>query len=299
MNPYYKDYAKYIAEFFPDFKVQKISVNSGASCPNRDGTIGTGGCAYCDNSSFTPGYCMQGGDIAAQICAGRKFFARKYPHMKFLAYFQSFTTTHGRDACRLSSMWEEALDQEDIVGLVVGTRPDCLPQEAVDSLRDVARRVPVFIELGAESAHDKTLRLVNRGHTWAQTVDAVRRCADAGLHVGLHMICGLPGESRRDILDSTIAACRLPVESLKFHHLQILKSTPLYDSWLRGDFPLLFDSAEEYARFCCELIEIIPQEIAIERFMASAPPAKVAAPAWGLKNYEFTNLLLNLLSVSK
>ena len=147
-------------------------------------------------------------------------------------------------------------------------------------------RSPVFIELGAESAHDKTLRLVNRGHTWAQTVDAVRRCADAGLHVGLHMICGLPGESRRDILDSTIAACRLPVESLKFHHLQILKSTPLYDSWLRGDFPLLFDSAEEYARFCCELIEIIPQEIAIERFMASAPPAKVAAPAWGLKNYE-------------
>lgn len=288
----YRDYSEYIREYFPGVKVQKLSVNAGFTCPNRDGTIGRGGCIYCDNRSFTPAYCAEGDDtVTAQLERGKAFFARKYPAMKYLAYFQSYTNTYGRAAEGLGRLWEEALAVPDVVGLVVGTRPDMLGPEVVEALGAVAARVPVFLEIGAETSHDRTLAFINRGHTWQTTTDAARRCAAAGLHVGLHLIAGLPGETEEDILATVDACCALPIESLKLHQLQVIRGTTLHRLWIEGKCRLLYDCPEQYLDLCIRIIERVPRHIAIERFLASAPPAMVVAPRWGLKNHEFTDLL--------
>lgn len=289
-NPFYKDYSEYISEFFPGVKMQKISVNAGFSCPNRDGSIGTGGCSYCSNASFTPSYCLSSDSVADQLLKGKDFFSRKYPQMKYLAYFQSFTNTYGNPA-RLRRLWEEALGVEDVFGLIVGTRPDSLGDEALGQLAEIARRLPVFLELGAESSFDETLRRVNRGHTWQSTVDTVRRASDAGLHVGIHLIAGLPGEDEEMALTTVERACALPIESIKLHHLQIIKGTPLFSEWERGEVTTLFPDAEDYLDFCLRVVDIVPRHIAIERFLASSPPAMVASPRWGLKNHEFVDRL--------
>lgn len=289
-NPFYKDYSEYISEFFPGVKMQKISVNAGFSCPNRDGSIGTGGCSYCSNASFTPSYCLSSDSVADQLLKGKDFFSRKYPQMKYLAYFQSFTNTYGNPA-RLRRLWEEALGVEDVFGLIVGTRPDSLGDEALGQLAEIARRLPVFLELGAESSFDETLRRVNRGHTWQSTVDTVRRASDAGLHVGIHLIAGLPGEDEEMALTTVERACALPIESIKLHHLQIIKGTPLFSEWESGEVTTLFPDAEDYLDFCLRVVDIVPRHIAIERFLASSPPAMVASPRWGLKNHEFVDRL--------
>lgn len=298
MNPWYKDYSEYIAEIYPDLKVQKISVNAGFSCPNRDGTIGRGGCIYCNNSSFTPSYCMDNEDrgVAAQLEAGKQFFARKYPEMKYLAYFQSFTNTHGRTIQELRRLYEEALGVADVVGLVIGTRPDTLPDEVISMLGELAQRVPVFIEIGAETSCDATLRLINRGHKWADVESASRHCAAAGLHVGLHLIAGLPGEDEQRVIQNVKDACALPIESIKMHQLQVIAGTPLEKLWREKKFELLFDNPEDYAELCCRIIHEVPRRIAIERFLASAPPEMVVAPRWGMKNYQFANLLNNKIN---
>ena len=296
MNEFYKDYSEYLAEVFPGLKVQKISVNSGASCPNRDGSIGRGGCLYCDNAAFSPSYCLRGGPVSEQVEAGRRFFARKYLSMKYMPYFQSFTTTHGRDAAQLDALWQEAVAQPDVVGLVVGTRPDCFPPEVAESLARVARRLPVFVEFGAESSCDATLSRVNRGHSWGDVCGAVDRALSSGLHVGLHLIAGLPGEREEDVLRSVSDACSLGIGSIKLHHLQVLRSSPLFSLWERGDFDILFPDVDKYLDFCVKVIDVVPRSVAIERFLASSPPAMVAAPRWGLKNYEFTARLMSRLA---
>lgn len=295
MNPFYTDYAEYLKRFFPDFKVQKISVNAGFSCPNRDGTIGKGGCIYCDNSSFTPSYCFSTHDVARQLEAGKSFFGRKYPEMKYLAYFQSYTNTATADIQRLEALYAQALEVEDVVGLIIGTRPDCVPDEIADLIGRINRRRMVFVELGAESSHDDTLALINRGHLWEDTVAAVNRLASRGISVGLHLICGLPGEDEVRILETVRRAVELPVESLKFHHLQVLSGTELERRWKAGELEVKPFSAENYIELCRKIINLVPRRIAIERFLASSPPAKVVAPKWGLKNYEFTHRLLREL----
>lgn len=297
MNPYYKDYSEYMGEWFPRLKVQKLSVNAGFSCPNRDGTIGRGGCIYCDNSSFSPSYCMATAPSPReQLEAGKRFFAKKYPEMKYLAYFQSFTNTHGRSLSELDALYREALAVEDVVGLIVGTRPDTLPPEVMDLLGRIAREVPVFLEIGAESCDDATLRFARRGHTWAQTRDAILRGADAGLHVGVHLIAGFPGDDGRQTLENIRQVCSLPVESLKLHQLQVLTSTPLYHLWQSGQLDLLLSDMKKYLDLCVQVIKAVPRHICIERFLSQAPPALVAAPRWNLKNHEFTHLLLRRLN---
>ena len=164
----YKDFAEYMREKFPGEKVQKISVNAGFSCPNRDGTIGRGGCIYCDNTSFTPGYCFNHGDIVSQLEEGKSFFARKYPKMKYLAYFQSFSNTFGRPVSELERMYREALDVDGVVGLIIGTRPDTLPDDVVSMLSRLNREKPVIVEIGAETSHDSTRKLAV--HCWCGTV---------------------------------------------------------------------------------------------------------------------------------
>lgn len=297
----YKQYSDYLRELFGPGKVQKLSVNAGLGCPNRDGTIGRGGCSYCSNASFTPAYCLEAteatrpGGVAEQIARGREFFARKYPSMRYLAYFQSYTSTFLRDTATLRRMYEEALSQPGVVGLVIGTRPDCLPPAILEIIADLATRHVVMVELGAESSHDATLRRVNRGHTWEQVVRAVEDLTAVGAHVGLHLIAGLPGENEEDVLQTVRRACSLPIGSLKLHQLQIIKGTPLHRQWERGEADVIAWTAEEYMQFCVRVVGAVPPWIAIERFLASAPPEMVAAPRWGLKNHVFTSRLHNLL----
>ena len=304
MNPYYKDYNEYITEIFPGMKVQKLSINAGFSCPNRDGTIGRGGCIYCDNTSFTPSYCFGRNTVKEQVEAGKLFFARKYPAMKFLAYFQSYTNTFVKRANgvgvssgvdSLERLYRDALEQEDVVGLIIGSRPDCFPEEVVEMLGRLNLEYPVFVELGAETSYNPTLELINRGHTWEQTCDAVDRLTKAGIRCGLHLIFGLPGETEEMMLATVERACRLPVDSLKLHHLQVIASTPLHEGYQSGRITVDPFSMDDYLELCVKIIGIVPRRIAIERFLASSPPEKVVAPKWGIKNYQFTNLLLNKL----
>lgn len=295
MNIYYKDFGEYMQELFPGMKVQKLSIDAGFTCPNRDGSIGLGGCIYCNNASFTPGYCSPRDAVETQIEKGKAFFRRKYPEMKYLAYFQSYTNTFGRSADKLMNMYRKASESEDVVGVIIGTRPDCLPDDLLDGLAELNRLKPVIVEIGAETFFDDTLRLINRNHTWAQVEDAVHRLHSRGIRVGVHLIAGLPGETEDDVIETVRKACCLPIESIKMHQLQIVKGTPLLEKWKAGEIEVTPFSPEDYLKLCVRIVQTVPRHICIERFLASSPPDMVVAPKWGLKNYQFTNLLMNRL----
>ena len=293
-NPYFKDYADFLSERF-DGKVQKITINAGFTCPNRDGTLGRGGCTYCNNSSFSP---MTGADVRSvsrQIEDGKRFFAKKYPQMRYLAYFQSYTNTYGETE-RLMSLYSEALSDSDVVGLIIGTRPDCMPDSLLSRLAGLNKSKTVIIEYGAESSHDSTLAAVNRCHDWATTVDAVMRTHQAGLAVGLHFILGLPGETHDMMMTTVDRASRLPIDCIKFHQLQIVRGTRLASDYLSGRQPLTLFDVDEYINLCVEIVSRIRKDIAIERFVSQSPDNLLIAPRWGLKNYEFTHKLFNALA---
>ena len=290
-----KTYGDYLSRFFPGQKIQKISIDAGFSCPNRDGTISFGGCIYCRNDSFSPKYCNPSLSVKKQLEEGKKFFARKYPEMKYLAYFQSYTGTHDIEPKRLFALYNEALEVEDIIGLVVATRPDCIPGDKLDILYEINKRVPVFIELGVESSYDETLKLINRNHTWLDVVDAVERIAIRNIHCGLHLIAGLPGETKEMILSTIDKVTALPIETIKLHQLQVLKDTPLYYISQKGEIKVPVFSLEEYLELCAEIVKRVPEHIIIERFLSQSPPHLVISPDWGLKNHEFMAKLEKLL----
>lgn len=237
--------------------------------------------------------------VADQIERGKAFFSRKYPEMKYLAYFQSYTNTYGRDPSGLRSLYEEALRCSDVVGIVIGTRPDTLPDEVLDMLSEINGKTPVFLEIGAETSSDHTLRVINRHHTWSDVVSAVTRAASKGLRCGLHLIAGLPGENTEMILQNVRNACSLPIETLKLHQLQIIEGTPLHSLWLDGKISVSPFDLEEYLHLCAKISEIVPPHIVIERFLSQSPPEMVAAPKWGLKNYQFMNLLYGIIRENK
>lgn len=290
----YKTYREYLQERFGDVRVQKLSVDAGFSCPNRDGTISRGGCIYCNVRSFTPSYCNPCESVARQLEEGKRFFARKYPEMKYLAYFQSFTGTHARAVEALKVLYEEAASTRDILGLVIGTRPDCLPEEVMDLLEEFNRRLPVIVEIGAETARDDTLRCINRGHTWHEVEKSVNALHARGISVGIHLIAGLPGETDSDVLATLDKVMRLPVDTLKFHQLQVIRDTPLAELYRSGKVELKPYTMEAYMNLCVRIINRVVTErpdIAIERFLSSAPKDMVIAPDWGIKNHEFVNAL--------
>ncbi len=294
MNPYYTDYSEFLGRLFPGVKVQKLSVDGGFTCPNRDGTLSRGGCLYCDNRSFSPEYTRSTPDIAAQIAAGRRFFGRKYPEMRYLAYFQTHTNTYA-PVEELRRLYLEALAQPDVVGLIVSTRPDCVGEEVTGLLSELSRQTVVIVELGAETSHDATLSRINRHHTWHDVTDAVARLHAAGLHIGLHLIFGLPGEREEDMLETVRRAAALPVDTLKLHQLQIIRGTALAAQWAGGTDDTLPFTAEEYLRLCAEVVKLVPRRVAIERFVSQSPPDLLLHPRWNLKNYEFSNRLLRIL----
>lgn len=270
------------------FKVQKISLNAGFTCPNRDGQVGVGGCTYCNNQTFNPEYCETTKSITQQLEEGKRFFARKYPEMKYLAYFQAYTNTYD-SLENLISKYEEALSVPDVVGIVIGTRPDCMPDALLDYLQELSQRAFLIVEYGVESVYDKTLLRINRGHTHAQTVDAIARTASRGIMVGVHLILGLPGESREEMLRVAEILSSLPVTMLKLHQLQLIKGTKMAEEYFANPSDFHLFTADEYIDLVIDFVERLRPSIVLERFVSQSPSSLLAIPGWGLKNYEFVD----------
>lgn len=286
-EPLYNDFGTWIRKQFP-YRVQKISVNAGFSCPNRDGRIGVGGCVYCDNRTFNPSYCAHHQSITEQLEEGKRFFARKYPEMKYLAYFQAYTNTYA-PIDQLRTLYEEALQVEDVVGLVIATRPDCMSDELLDYLEELNKRTFLIVEYGIESANDETLLRINRGHTFECSRQAVIKTHERGILVGGHVILGLPGEDSQECLRQATIISSLPLDILKIHQMQIIRDTPLAKEYARNPFHVF--SVEEYVDLVVRYISLLRKNLVLERFVSQSPADLLIAPKWGLKNHEFTALV--------
>lgn len=282
----YNEFGDFLRKQFP-CKVQKISINAGFTCPNRDGTKGWGGCTYCNNQTFSPDYCHTEKRVSEQLEEGIRFFSRKYPEMKYLAYFQAYTNTYD-ELSVLKSKYEEALAHPDVVGLIVGTRPDCMPEALLDYFEALAKRIFVMVEYGLESTLDKTLLRINRGHTYAESEEAIRRTAGRGIYTGAHLILGLPGESREEILSHADRISALPLTTLKLHQLQLIRNTRMAKE--QAEHPEAFHlyTADEYIDLAIDFIERLNPAFVVERFVSQSPKELLIAPDWGLKNFEFT-----------
>ncbi len=283
----FKDYGTWLREQL-GAKVQKIAINAGFTCPNRDGRVGWGGCTYCNNQTFNPDYCQTTKSVTEQLEEGKRFFARKYPDMKYLAYFQAYTNTYA-DVEQCIALYEEALRVEDVVGIVIATRPDCVPDALLDYLTELNRQTFLIIEYGIESANDETLKRINRGHTFADSVRAIQRTAERGIRVGGHMILGLPGEDHDELMRQARLIGQLPLTTLKLHQLQIIKGTKMEEEW--QETPWSLPSVDEYIELVLDYISLLPPTLVLERFVSSSPASLLVAPRWGLKNYEFVNRL--------
>ena len=291
MESFYNDFSSWIRSKF-DFRVQKISIDAGMTCPNRDGKISRGGCIYCDNRTFNPSYCHKHDSITEQLNAGKTFFERKYPEMKYLAYFQAFTNTYA-PLDKLKSYYEEALAVDDVVGLVIGTRPDCVSEELLNYLAELSKRTFVLVEYGIESANDDTLKRINRGHDFACCRKAVEETHKRGILVGGHIILGLPGEDAAESIRQAEIISSLPLDILKIHQMQIIRNTRLAEIYEKTPFHVY--SVEEYIQLIARYIQHLRPSLVLERFVSQSPAELLIAPKWGLKNYEFTNLLNNRL----
>ena len=294
-QPLFRDYASFLRMHF-SCKVQKLSVDGGFGCPNRDGTIGTGGCSYCNNMSFVPSYCSASDSVAVQLEKGKCFFRRKYPDMKFLAYFQAHTNTYAPLPV-LRRLYEEALAVDGVVGLVIGTRPDCVSDELLDYLAILARFCHVVMEYGVESVDDSQLEALHRGHTFAQACSAIRRTAERGIFTAAHIILGLPGDTTALMLRQPALLSALPLDILKLHQLQIVRNTPMALQYGRNpeQFPTLFQNPESYASLLCAYLQRLRPDMVLERFTSQSPADMLIAPKWGMKNYEFVELLKTVM----
>lgn len=288
-NKPYNDFSQWLRTIFP-FRVQKISVDAAFTCPNRDGTIGYGGCTFCNNATFNPTYCNATKSIAEQLDEGKRFFRRKYPYMRYLAYFQAYSNTYG-SLEQLKRKYEEALKMDDVVGIVIGTRPDCISTELLDYLQSLSRHTFVMIEYGIESANNATLSRVNRGHTFECAVSAIEETKDRDIVTGGHVIIGLPGEDRSESLRQAQQISSTKLDILKIHQLQVVRGTALELEYNRHPFHLY--SVEEYIDLLSEYIQRLRPSLMLERFVSQSPKHLIVAPSWGLKNYEFTHLLIN------
>ncbi len=287
----WNSYAGYFRRHF-GHRIQKLSVDAGFTCPNRDGTLATGGCTFCDNAAFTPSYCRRGLSVSRQIEEGILFHARRYRTAeRYLVYFQSFSNTYA-PLERLRALYEEALAHPEVVGLVIGTRPDCVDEERLDYLAELAERYYIAVEYGIESVYDKTLLAVNRGHDFATAERAVRMTAERGLAVGGHFILGLPGESEQMLLEGVGRINALPLTTVKFHQLQIFRDTPLAATYEAHPERFRFWSVEEYIDLFVEVLRRLRPEVVVERFASEAPPRYHCGPTWqGVRNEQLMALL--------
>jgi radical SAM protein (TIGR01212 family) len=286
-------FGDFLQTIFP-FKVQKISINAGFTCPNRDGSKGKGGCTYCNNQTFSPQYTVNNKPVGQQLEEGIRFFSRKYPQMRYIAYFQSYTNTY--DSLKnLLAKYYEALNHPGVVGMIIATRPDCMPDDLLDGLEKISHNYFLLIEYGVESTCNQTLQRINRGHTYEEAVDAIQRTAARKIYTGVHLILGLPGESREMIISHADRISVLPITTVKLHQLQLIRNTPLARQV--EEHPEIFHlyTVDEYIDLCIDFMKRLNPDFIIDRFVSQSPENLLIAPTWGLKNYEFTAKLMKRL----
>jgi len=284
----YNDYSSFIKLHFGE-RVQKISLDIGFSCPNRDGSKGFGGCTYCNNNTFNPDYCEPQKSVKQQLEHGIEFFSSKGKNKKYLAYFQAYTNTYS-DFESLKKMYDEALSVPKVVGLVIGTRPDCISDEVIEYLSFLSKKYFISLEFGVESTNENTLLAVNRCHTFEETKTTFEKCKNKGVHLGAHIIIGLPGETKKDLLNHAFEISKLPIATLKLHHLQIVKNSIVAVQYKRNPENFKLFSSEEYIDFITDFIGLVRPDIIIERFISEAPKELLIAPKWGgLKNFEIVD----------
>lgn len=286
----YNSYSRYFRELMGG-RVQKVAVNAGFTCPNRDGSRGVGGCTFCNNDAFTPSYCMRGEEVLWQVREGIGFHRRRYRNAdRYLVYFQSFSNTYA-PLDRLREVFDPVLAMPEVAGIVVGTRPDCVDAEKLDYFASLSRDRYVAIEYGVESCYDATLEAVNRGHDFACAQAAIRDTASRGLHVGAHFILGLPSETDDMLIDQTDMINALPLTTVKFHQLQIFKGTPMADDYAANPDRYHLRSLPEYLELFTAVLQRLRPDLVVERFAGEAPPRFHAVPGWGPRNEQLLSML--------
>ena len=267
-------------------RVQKVTIDAGFTCPNRDGTKGTGGCTYCNNEAFNPSYCKPEKPIKQQIAEGIEFHEKRYRRAdKFLAYFQAYSNTYD-SLENLKRIYGEALEVENIVGLVIGTRPDCIDQQKLNYFSGLAKTHYIILEFGLESCYDQTLELINRGHTFQESKDAILATANAGLKAGAHIIFGLPGESKDQMIGEADILSKLPLNTIKLHQLQIVKHTTMALDYLFNKDKYSSFSLDEYIDLVVDFSERLSPNFVMERFAGEVPPKFLAGTNWGALRYD-------------
>jgi radical SAM protein (TIGR01212 family) len=281
-NRRFNAYSNYIRTLF-GYRVQKVSIDAGFTCPNRDGTKGTGGCTFCNNNAFNPSYCNPRKTIKQQIIEGIQFHEKRYKTAhKYLAYFQAYSNTY-KPVGELADIYSQALETDKIVGIVVGTRPDCIDEEKLKYFKNLAGKHYVVIEYGIETFNNEILKKINRGHTFEETVDAIKKTAMKGIRTSGHMIFGLPDETKDEMLKSAKLLSRLPLNNIKFHQLQIIKNTPMAEEFSKFPSSFTVFSLDEYLDFIVEYLEYLNPSIVIERIAGETPPAYNMGEKWGLR----------------
>ena len=279
----YYPFSYFLKEKFP-FKVYKISIHAGFTCPNRDGLVGIGGCTYCANESFSPNVGETIMPIKEQVEKGMRFLKRRYGAEKFIAYFQAFTNTYA-DIDTLKTRYEEALFDKDIIGLSIGTRPDCITDEVLNLINSYTEKYHVWIEYGLQSMHDRTLRLINRGHDYKAFKDAVLRTKDKeNIKICAHVILGLPGEDWDDMMKTAQAVSSLGIDGIKLHHLYIAKNTAMANEYFKGNVKTM--KVEEYVSLVCDFLERISPDIVIQRLVGDTHGNFLISPIWHMSKGE-------------
>ncbi|HKI31176.1 MAG TPA: TIGR01212 family radical SAM protein [Gemmataceae bacterium] len=274
----YRAFNRFLRERFGT-KVQRVTIDAGFTCPNVDGTVAVGGCVYCDNRSFSPNRRLPRATVSQQVERGIAILGKRYRTDRFLAYFQAATNTYA-PVEKLRRLYDEALRHPQVIGLAIGTRPDCVPDPVLDLIQGYARERYVGLELGLQTIHDRSLDWMNRGHHYTAFVDAVRRCQGRGLDLCAHVILGLPGETHADMMATADALTGLPVDAVKMHNLHVVRNTPLEDDFLAGKVTLF--ERDEYVRLVCDFLERLRPEMVIQRLSGDAPPDYLVAPRWCL-----------------
>jgi uncharacterized protein len=277
----FNSYAEYFKKQFGG-RVQKLAIDAGFTCPNRDGSKGRGGCTYCDNDAFNPSYCHPEKSMLTQIEEGIEFHARRYRRAsRYLAYFQPYSNTYA-PLEKLKEFYSQALAFPEIIGLVIGTRPDCIDEEKLEYFRGLSGSHYIILEYGIESCYNRTLERINRGHTFEDSVRALDMTSQYGIKSGIHLIFGLPGETIDEMMKEAEILSALPVNNIKFHQLQIIKSTRMAEEYITRPEDFVYFSLDDYIEFIIDFVEKLNPAFVIERFAGEVPPRFLAGPGWGL-----------------
>jgi len=291
MKKRYRDLNTYFREMF-GHRVHKITIDAGMTCPNRDGTLSTGGCIYCNAKGSGTGAFEAGKSIREQLENAKKKVARRFKAKKFIAYFQSFTNTYA-PLGTLRALYDEALAVQDVAGLAIGTRPDCISPEVIDLLAGYTKEHLIWIEYGLQSAHDVTLKRINRGHDAASFTRAVAATRGRGINICAHVILGLPGETRGEMMETARFLADLDIQGVKLHLLYVIRGTGLDTLYEAGNYRCL--EQREYVELVCEFLERLPAEVVIQRLTGDPHPHELVAPGWALEKKKTLDMILALL----